>query len=178
MKTITATLALMLLLASLAVGCGDDDSDATATPSPTGPATETTSDAPSATTSIEDVIGAAYLEYWDVYAESVFELDESRLGDVMTGAQLQRTLDEIDALRQQGKAAKIVVEHHFAVLDVDANAGSATVRDTYTNNSYEVDAQTKEAVGDPATGTRVTDNYFLIREGETWKVQDGRRESN
>lgn len=176
MKTITATIALLLLLAGFAVACnGDDDSDGTPTASTTPSATATASS--SATPSVEDEVEAAYLDYWDVYSDAVFNLDESDLEQVMAGPLLERTLEEIDSLRQQNRAAKIDVEHNFAVLDVDSAAGTAVVRDAYANRSSFVDANTKELIGQPAGGEIITDTYSLRLVDGTWKVEDSVRES-
>lgn len=177
MNTIHVISALALLSAATIVACnGDDGSDSTPIAS-TIPSTAATA-SPTGTSSIEDEVGAAYLDYWDVYAEAVLNLDESGLEGVMTGSQLQRTLDEISTLQQRGRAAKIVVEHNFFVAEVDVASGTATIRDDYTNSSYEVDAETKEKVGDAAPGTAVSDTYFLVKEGNTWKVQDGIRQGD
>jgi hypothetical protein len=111
-----------------------------------------------------------------VYAEAVFDLNESKLPEVMTGPQLDRTRREIDSLRQRGRAAKIVVEHNSFIAELDPVAGTATIHDEYTNRSYEVDAETKQAVGQAASGTVLTDTYFLVKEDGTWKVRDGIRQ--
>lgn len=174
MKTMHLILTLALLTAAVVACGGDDDSDESQTPSLAASVSGTA--LPSETQSVEDEVGAAYLEYWDVYADAVFDLDGSRLEEVLTGSQLQRTLSEIAALQQRGRAAKIVVEHNFFVAEVDAVAGTATIRDDYTNSSYEVDSETKEMVGNAASGTVVSDTYFLVKEGGTWKVRDGIRQ--
>lgn len=173
MKTIFVILTFCFVLtAGVFAACnGDDGSDGTRTPSTTPGISPTATASPS----VEDEVEAAYLHYWEVYANAVFNLDETGLDEVMTGAQLQRTLGEIDALRRRGRAAMIVVEHDFVIVELDTSAGSASVRDRYTNSSYEVDAETKEAVGDPAPGVELTDTYSLVKEGESWKVRDGIR---
>lgn len=132
---------------------------------------------PTAAPSVEQEVSEAYLKYWEVYADAVFNLDESRLTEVMTGPDLERTREELEGLRQRGRAAKIAVEHNYVILELDPVAGTATVRDEYANRSYQVDANTKEMVGQPAPGTVIRDTYFLVREGGTWKVRDGIRQS-
>ena len=174
MRTMHLILALTLLPPALVACNGDDDSDATPIRSATPFMSETVE--PSSSPSVEDEVGEAYLRYWDVYADAVFNLDESRLEGVMTGPQLQRTLEEIASLREQGRAAKIEVEHNFFVLDVDLAAGTAAVRDEYANRSYLVDAETKELIGQPASGETIKDTFSLTREGGTWKVRDSVRD--
>jgi Cys-tRNA synthase (O-phospho-L-seryl-tRNA:Cys-tRNA synthase) len=174
MKTTHLILTLALLSVAAVVACGgDDDSDNT----PTASAIQSTTASPSTTPSVEDEVGAAYLNYWDVYTEAVFNLDESRLEEVMTGPQLQRTLEEVSSLRQQNRAAKIDVEHNFVVLNLDLKAGTAVVRDEYANHSSFVDAETKELIGQPAGGEIIEDTYSLTQVGEAWKVEDSVRDS-
>ena len=167
--------ALLVATGMLAACNGDDGNGGSSTPTST--ALPTTNGATPATSPrVEEEVSAAYLRYWEVYADAVYNLDQTGLEEAMTGSQLQRTRDEIDGLRQRGRAAKIVVEHNFFVADLDAAAGTATIRDQYTNSSYEVDAETKEMVGGAAPGTVVSDTYFLVKEGEAWKVRDGIRQ--
>jgi hypothetical protein len=126
MKTMHMIPALALLSVAAVMACGgDENSDNT----PTASATQSTTASPSSTPSIEDEIGAAYLNYWVVYTDAVLNLDESRLEEVMTGPQLERTLEEISSLRRQNRAAKIDVEHNFVVLNLDLEVGTAVVRD-------------------------------------------------
>lgn len=167
---------LVAVAAVFLLGCGDGSSEPTVVPTVVPTATQAV--APTATLTVEEEVGEAYLRYWDVYSDAVFNLDENALGQVMTGPQLQRTLDEIDALRIRGRAAKIDVEHNFFVVEVDATAGTATVRDDYTNRSYEVDPETREMVGEPAAGVVIRDTFLLTREEGTWKVRDGVRQSD
>ncbi|MDI6857200.1 MAG: hypothetical protein QME71_02670 [Dehalococcoidia bacterium] len=171
---------IVAAFALFAVGCNGGDGGETRTESPTPAATRTATPvaSPTATPSVEQEVSEAYLRYWEVYADAVFNLDETRLGEVMTGPQLQRTQQEIENLRQRGRAAKIVVEHDFFIAELDPVAGTATVRDAYANRSYEVDAQTKEMVGQAAPGTVLTDTYFLVKEGGAWKVRDGIRQQD
>lgn len=178
MKTMRVMLmgALVVATGVLAACNGDGGSDGTATPSPTSGSSPIVTEATdTASPSVEDEVEAAYLRYWDVYADAVLNLDETGLEEVMTGAQLQRTLGEIGSLRQRGRAAMILVEHDVVVAELDAAASTASIRDRYTNSSYEVDAETKEAVGDTAPGVVLTDTYSLVKEGEAWKVRDGIR---
>ena len=177
----------VLVATALAVsGCDGGDGDGgrvngQGSPTPAATATATRTTAPEVTPtpapSIEQEISEGYLNYWQVYADAVFNLDETRLPEAMTEPHLERTRQEIQSLRQRGRAAKIDVEHDFLILQVDAAAGTATIRDRYTNRSYEVNAETKEMVGEAAPGTVLTDTYFLVKEGGVWKVRDGIRET-
>jgi hypothetical protein len=186
MRRLAITAALVAM--TLAVfGCGGSGGDGDrvngqGSPSPAATATVRRTPVPEVTPtpapSVEQEVSEAYLNYWQVYADAVFELDEARLPEAMTEPHLERTRQEIEGLRQRGRAAKIVVEHDFLILQVDATAGTATIRDRYTNRSHEVDAETKEMVGEAAPGTVLTDTYFLVKEGGVWKVRDGIRETD
>ncbi|MDI6872306.1 MAG: hypothetical protein QME79_13340 [Bacillota bacterium] len=168
--------ALILLLTACNGGDGGQSTpSASSTPAATQTAAPTV--VPTATPSVEEEVSQAYLHYWEVYAEAVFNLDESSLPEVMTVPDLERAREEVETLRQRGRAAKIVVEHNFVILQLDPVAGTATIRDEYTNRSYEVDANTKEMIGDAPQGNLLTDTYFLVKEGGTWKVRDGIREN-
>lgn len=170
------SVALVVLACNGGGDRGREVSEASPTPSPTRTAVPEVT--PTPTPSIEQEVSEAYLTYWQVYADALFDLDDERLTGVVTGPQLERTRQEIDGLRQRGRAAKIVVEHNFFIVELDEVAGTATIRDQYTNSSYEVDAETKEMVGQAAPGTVITDTYFLVREGGTWKVRDGIRQAD
>jgi len=172
-----ATVAVMgLMLAACGDGGNEGDSVRTESPTPAATRTAVPEASPTSTPSIEQEVSEAYLRYWEVYADAVFNLDESKLPEVMTGPQLDRTRREIDGLRQRGRAAKIVVEHNSFIAELDPVAGTATMHDEYTNRSYEVDAETKQIVGQAAPGTVLTDTYFLVKEDGTWKVRDGIRQ--
>jgi hypothetical protein len=186
MRRLAITAALVAI--TLAVfGCGGGEGEGervngqgsrTPAATPTVRRTAVPEVTPTPAPSVEQEVSEAYLNYWQVYADAVFDLDETRLPEAMTEPHLERTRQEIQSLRQRGRAAKIVVEHDFLILQVDAAAGTATIRDQYTNRSYEVDAETKEMVGEAAPGTVLTDTYFLVKEGGVWKVRDGIRETD
>ena len=174
--------AALTVIGLMLVACkdGGDQTDTVLTESPTAAATRTSAPeaSPTSTPPVEEEVSEAYLRYWEVYADAVFNLDESRLPEVMTGPQLDRTRREIDSLRQRGRAAKIVVEHNSFIAELDPVAGTATIHDEYTNRSYEVDAATKQIVGQAAPGTVLTDTYFLVKEAGAWKVRDGIRQED
>ncbi len=168
------TLALFI---AAAAGCGRstarDATPAATTPVVTGTVAARPTEVP--VRSVQDVVGDAYLAYWDAYSRAVLDRDETHVGDAMTGPILERTRAEIADLRQRGQAVRIDVDHRFVVVEVNEQAGTATVVDEYTNRSYLVDPATKQPVGTTPAGSRVADTYFLIRTDERWKVRDGIR---
>ncbi len=126
-----------------------------------------------ATSPLELEIEAAYLRYWEIRSEALFNLDPTRLPEVMAGAELERTRAEIVGLRDQGRAAKIVVEHRIAFLRVSDSR--AELYDEYFNKSYLVDTQTKQPVQPPGSGGIAKISYQLEKGDGVWRVVDGMR---
>jgi hypothetical protein len=130
---------------------------------------------PTATGSPEQTVKEAYLHYWGVYSEALFNLDSSRLSEVMTGPRLERALQEIERLEKQDRAVKIVVENRPVVVQVEGD--QAVVLDEYENRSHFIDPETKEPLSEPpTTGETIRDRVTLTRVGDTWKVLDTVRE--
>jgi hypothetical protein len=176
MKTITVTMAFVLfLVVGVVAACnGDDGSDETPTSSTT--AATTTIVEPSETTSIEDdVVKASYLEYWEVYADAVYNLDPSRLDEVMTGPRLERARNEITNLAGQGRAVEIVVANNPAVVEVDGD--EALVFDEYENQSHLIDPETKEPLSSPGQAETIRDTVTLTFIDGVWKVLDSVRQT-
>lgn len=172
MNTKHMILALALLSAAAVMACsGDDDSDNTPTASP--PQSTTTS--PAATPSIEDEVIAGYLKYWEVYSEALFNLDASRLSNVMDGPRLERAIGEISDLEQQGKAVEIDVDNQPAVVEVEGD--TAVVLDNYENRSRFIDPQTKEPLSSPGDAEVIRDTVTLMLLDGVWKVFDTVREA-
>ncbi len=163
------------LLAILLAGCngGTPSQEPTATEAPSRSPTVTVE--PTPTAAPEEAIKEAYLHYWEVYGEALFNLDSSRLSEVMTGPRLERALQEIEQLEEQGRAVRIVVENRPVVVEVEGD--EALVLDEYENRSYLIDAATKEPLSEPpTTGETIRDRVTLTRVGDTWKVLDTVRE--
>ena len=140
-------------------------------PSPAGTVTVE----PTPTASPEEAVKETYLHYWEVYSESLFNLDSTRLSEIMTGPRVERALEEIERLQEQGRAVKIVVENRPVVVQVEGD--QAVVLDEYENRSHFIDPETKEPLSEPpATGETIRDRVTLTRVGDTWKVLDTVRE--
>jgi hypothetical protein len=137
------------------------------TPSPSrSPAA--TSGQPTATLSPEEEATKAYLRYWDAYAQAVLNLDASFVQGIATGEELQRIQHEIAELRSQGQAVRIRVEHNYAI--VEASANSVVLFDEITNNSFLVDANSKEPTDAPGSGEMLRDTIYLEKTGDAWLV--------
>ncbi len=164
-----AALAVAVISVAGCDGDGEPSGTLKASPSP-----ETATAEPSATLSLEDEIGQAYLRYWDAYSDALLELDVSLVEDVATGEQLERVRAEIEGFRAQGLALRVRVEHDFVV--VEASEDSATVTDTIVNNSFFVDAVTKEPPEGTSSGEILEDTYRLEKIGGQWMVTSGSRQ--
>lgn len=162
--------------ALLLAGCGRSTSKevrnatasmptASSTPS-AGPQTGTPS--PSPTQTPEQVVLAAYGRYWEAYRQALLELDVRLVEGVATGERLEQVREEIDGLRARGLAARVNVIHNPIVVEVSGDA--AIITDELVNNSFTVDAQTKQPPQASGGGERFQDTYHLRRIDGTWKV--------
>ena len=120
-------------------------------------------------------MAASYLAYWETYSESLFELDESRLPEVMTGPRLERALEEIATLRSDGRAVQSVLTLDPAVVALREN--EATVLDEYENASYLIDPETKEPVAGLGSPVVIREAFTLVYTDGTWKVFDSVRQA-
>lgn len=151
-------------------------STATATPSVTqnptpvspGPTTTTTP-------SVEEDIAAAYRRYWEIYAEALFELEEGKLAEVMTGPRLERGLEEIKSLRADRQAVRSVLDLDPAVVSIREN--EATVIDEYENGSYLIDPVTKEPIAGHGSPVLIREAFTLVHVEGVWKVFDSVRQA-
>jgi hypothetical protein len=168
-----AILAASALIALLLVACdggGGEPTTPAGEPSPTASraVTATAEATPTPTASVEEEATQAYLDYWDAYAEAVLNLDASLLQGVAAGEELQRIQDEIEELRSQGSAVRIRVEHNYVI--VDSSPDSVALFDEITNNSFLVDAESKEPTDAPGSGEILRDTFYLDKTGDTWLV--------
>lgn len=160
--------------ASLFVACGGNDSDpatpaaTAATASPTPSVMATPEPGPTATRSIEEEVREAYLAYWDAYAAALLNLDLSLVADFAMGDELELIREEIEALRADGLAARIVVEHTIGTVQVTER--TAIVVDRIISNSFRVDAVTKDPPEAQGSGEVLNDTFFLEEIDGRWIV--------
>jgi len=178
--TACSLLFMSMLVAGLLVGCSDkassraeDTTDAaSASPStrvPTVRAAVPTATQPStATPSPQEAVLAAYERYWDAYSMALFELNADLMQAVAANEERDRIRQEVDRLRAQGVALKVNVKRSPLVVEV--NESSAIVFDEMVNNSFYVDARTKDPPQASGSGEIIQDTYFLQRVDGTWKV--------
>lgn len=162
---------VLVALAAITVGaCGDGDAE----PKPTATVTATvqtpTAMRPSQipTASIEDEVAEAYLAHWDAYADAVLNLDISLVEDYATGEELEAIRSEIEQLRADGVALRVVVEHDFVVASVEDSR--AVVLDEIVSNSFYVDPETKQPDEGEGSGDVLRYATHLERIDEQWIV--------
>lgn len=151
------------------VGCGGDD-EASDTPTPTSSpsATATGTAPPTPTVSIEDQVIESYLAYWDRYAAAVLDLNADLVAELAGPEELARVQGEVEMLRAQGVALRVVIEHNPIV--VESSETTAVVYDEMTNNSFYVDPVTKEPPEAEGTGELLKDTFFLEKVDGQWTV--------
>lgn len=120
-------------------------------------------------------VEAAYSTFWGVRAEAAFNLDASRLPEVMDGPALEREREQIADLRARGVAAVIEADHEVGLLSLSQE--EAELYDEYLNRSYLVDPATKEPVGAPEPEEVVKVSFRLKKIEGVWKVVDSERHS-
>lgn len=159
-----------LLLAAVAAACGGDDADPTPTPNATAADSSPapTSPQPTSTPDPEAEVIRAYLRYWELYAEAVLNLDHNVLIGVASEEELQQVQAEIETLRADGVALRVVIEHRPTVIELTDT--TATVFDEMTNNSFYVDPDTHEPPEGEGSGETLVDTFFLEKVDGQWIV--------
>jgi hypothetical protein len=178
-----AALAVVGLVAALLVACGRDKHDTARQPTADSPVrTPSTSStarpdtpSPTATASPEQAVLEAYRRFWEAYAVAVLNLDPTQIEGVAAADRLQGIQEEIEDLRRRGLAIRVNVTHNPMVVEVRGDR--AVVYDEMVNNSFYVNAQTKEPRVASGSGIMLKDTYYLQRmEDGSWKVIDGGRQ--
>jgi len=152
----------------LAACGGDNDASDTPTQTASPSATATGTAPPTPTVSTEDEVIESYLAYWDRYAAAVLDLNADLVADVAGPEELARVQGEVEMLRTQGVALRVVIEHNPVV--VESSDTTAVVFDEMTNNSFYVDPVTKEPPEAEGTGETLKDTFFLEKVDGQWTV--------
>ena len=158
-----------LLVGALAAACGGDDADPTPTATAAAdPSSTPTSQQPTSTPDPGAEVITAYLRYWELYAEAVLNLDRSVLIGVASEEELQQVQEEIETLRADGVALRVVIEHRPTVIELTDT--TATVFDEMTNNSFYVDPETLQPEEGEGSGETLRDTFFLEKVDGQWIV--------
>jgi hypothetical protein len=125
-------------------------------------------------TDLRHEIEDAYVKYWRVRADAALTLDPSHLPEVAAGDHLEQEREEIAQLQAEGRAAKVIVDLQFRV--VQATDTTATVYDDFKNFSYAVDKNTKAPLVEPPRTAEIHVVSFELQKIDgVWKVVDGTR---
>ncbi len=136
---------------------------------------------PTPSPELERAVSAAYLHYFEVSRDALFNLDPAPLDQVAGGHELSALQDDIAGDRAAGRALKTDVQHNFRVLTVIND--QAVIADSYRDSSIYVDAVSHEPLPgqvippSPSQAPAVSVIYKLQLIGGTWKVVDGAKAS-
>ena len=156
------------LMVAAACGGGDDEPTPTTAATVTTPTSTPTVSEATATPDHEAEVIAAYLRYWELYAEAVLNLDHSVLIGAASEEELRQVQEEVETLRAEGVALRVVIEHRPTVIELTDTA--ATVFDEMTNNSFYVDPETHEPPEGEGSGETLVDTFFLEKVDGQWIV--------
>jgi len=140
---------------------------ATEPAAPTGPPSTVPTTRPAVSPELATEISNAYQRYWQVRADALFDLNTSRLSEVMAGEHLVAVEDRINELRAEGRSYLADIDHNYAVFEASAN--EAKVADSYLDNSLLVDIQTGVHLT-TSTGEKFNEVYILNKSEGTWRV--------
>jgi hypothetical protein len=166
-------LLLLSVIASVALmvwGCtGDDDQSQPRTPeqnsSTVTPKAESTA---TVAPTLEREVIEDYMDYVEGYKKALLDLDIRQVEAFASGDELQSIRQEIEKLRAQGVALRVVVTHNPVVAQISGN--SAVIVDEMVNNSFYVNAQTKEPPVASGSGEVLRNSFRLEKARERWVV--------
>jgi hypothetical protein len=117
-------------------------------------------------------VSDAYVKYFQVSADALYDLDPTPLDAVAAGAELDALRYSIERDRTEGRALKTDVKHNYLVVWVQGD--DADIADHYSDSSIWVDATTKQALPGEVAPTSeapiVSILYHLHRVDGAWKV--------
>jgi len=148
-----------LLVGFLALGDDGQSSSATETTPPTAPS-ETPTD-PRAQ------VEQAYLDAWDVWADALLQLDESRLPETFTGRALELISSQVEEQSQANEPVQILAEHNYTITILDEQ--TASVDDRYINHNVRLDPDTLEPIEEDPSRPEHRSFTLKLVEG-TWKI--------
>lgn len=159
---------LLLLGVVFSTACSNSDSTEGPPPTETPTAVHTATAASSPPVMPEAEVIAAYETYLEAYRQALLELDSGLVADHVAGEELSRVIEEIEGLRSQGLAMRVVTIHNPVVMNLSAS--SAVVFDEVVNNSFYVDAITKDPPVASGSGETLSQTFYLERVDGEWIV--------
>jgi hypothetical protein len=127
-------------------------------------------------------VADAYLHYFEVSAQALYQLDPEQLDEVTAGAELAALRKNIEENQSAGRAVRTSVQHYCVVLSVDGD--NARVGDAYRDSSIYVDPSThlplpgEKEPDSPSVAPEFTVFYWLDRIEGVWKVVDSGKVSS
>jgi hypothetical protein len=120
-------------------------------------------------TDVRAQVEQAYLHAWDVWAESLLQLDPSRLPEVLTGRALRVVQERLEEQRQKNQPVLLRAEHNYRIGIIDET--TASVDDRYINHSVRLDPDTLDPIEeDPNQRLRTSFTMRLV--DGTWKIAE------
>ena len=111
----------------------------------------------------------AYLRAWDVWADSLLRLDQSKLPEVLTGHALEVITKQVDQQASKDQPVRIRAEHNYTISLIDPT--TASIDDRYINHNVRLDPTTLEPIEkDPNHRERTTFTMKLV--DGTWKIPE------
>ena len=123
---------------------------------------------PTPSEALEREVEQAYLKYWDVYSDTLLNLDASKMSEVAADNGLSRVQEEVADFQRRKAAVRVRVTHSLLVFDVTDT--DAKIYDEILDQSFLVDPTTKLPSESSNQGTLVKDTFILKRIDGTWKV--------
>lgn len=133
--------------------------------------TDTTRDSsPSPTpVDLQAEVEAAYLKFWDTFAEALLDLEPDLLDAVATGEALTVLKEQVQEQKNGNQPVRVRVEHNYTILLVDEK--TASIDDRYINHNVRIDPQTKEPV-EPDPNEQLHYSYTLRKVDGKWMVAE------
>lgn len=149
---------------------------APATASPTAPSVVATPTLPVAVATAPEAkeVEATFQKYLQVYSDAVYNLDTSRLPEVLDGKALQVVTQEVNDLKAKGWPAK-VIEEDRGIAFSNISPDRVKLIDIYVSKSVYVDPKTKEPLPRTDPPLRVQQSYEFRKINGVWKIVDGTR---
>lgn len=119
-------------------------------------------------------VEAAFQKYLQIYSDAVYNLDTSRLPEVLDGKALQLVTQEVNDLKAKGWPAKVIEEDRGMAFG-NIGPDHVTLIDIYISKSVYVDPKTKELLPRTDPPIRVQQSYEFRKINGVWKIVDGTR---
>lgn len=171
--------ALMICVLTMLSACSGGSNQPTPAPTetaaPSGTVTGQTATRPApspaaiaATPAPAQQVLDAYDRYWEACSAALLNLDPTLTQSVAAEGEYDRIEREIADLRARGVALRVVIVRNPLVVEI--TDGTAIIVDDIVNNSFYVDAATKQPPRGTGSGEVLRDMFYFRRIDGVWKV--------